>query len=192
MLVGLVVILGLMDFFQRTVQVCLENGDLLRFEPPSLLASVRGASCKIICQPKSGETSTIELWQDLYHGVITVVPTPDRNVILCLYEFDTDLRLLRIDRAQKLMPFPTTGSSCLSAVVCASPWDIQEARLSDWQETLSYLKKASPRSLNQQTLNTWRLGRGRRLDAIQRRMAIQIKLMVDNGAAQWPVTTTVR
>src|ERR1022692_3838746 len=122
--------------FHRNIQVLFGNGGVAHIRPASFLASLMGSGCNIDYQTREGKAGKVALWQDLFHHLIAVVPAPDSNVLLCVYDFDTDLRVLRIDttRAFASAPAPTaTTSSCLSAVVLSSSWDIQEGKIDDWQ-----------------------------------------------------------
>jgi hypothetical protein len=118
-----------------------------------------------------------------------MVPGADSRTFFCLYDFDTDLRLLRFDTTASYVPFPSTmatGSSCLPVVVLSSPWRVEEAKIDDWRRALDYLKK-SPQSFRRGAF-----GLGGSKSAILARLTAQVKLMSDNGATEWPVTVTYR
>src|SRR4249920_2655497 len=98
---------GLGGFTQRDINVNLGNGGFARITPSSTLGSLRaGATATIFYKPSSGQAGTIVLWEDFFEGPIMVLAADDTNVLLCLYNFDVDLRLLRINPAQNFSPFP--------------------------------------------------------------------------------------
>jgi len=191
-ILGVVAILSLMAFSHRSGAVALRNGGYVHIRPPSIWASIRGARCRIVYRSNREESGTIDLWQNLVHWPVAVMAATNDNALLCLYEFDTDLRLLRINLARKFKPFPTANSSCLSSIVCSSPWEVEEAKIGDWQQSLARLKDTSAGSPSRQMTGPWPVAFGYNSKATLRRMEQQIKLMLDNGASQWPVTTTVR
>jgi hypothetical protein len=110
------------------------------------------------------------------------------KTLLCLYNFDVDLRLLRIDPAKSPKPF--SSESRLDAIVCASPWYIEAGTTNDWQEMLDYLKKLPSGAFKSQSVPTFDLGiislHGSP-ESIQQRIEGQIGLMHRFGASQWPV-----
>ena len=184
---GVLILASLTGFRHRKVDLCFSNGDRVSIKPAPFWRSVRGSDCAIFYRPRAGEAGTVVLWQDLVHGVIAVVPASRTNVLLCLYDFDTDLRLIKIDATMRFVSLPAktaTYSGCIGAVVCSSPWNIEEAKIGDWQETIEYLKKSPPRH----SFGLFGVG-GQRKHVLQR-VEEQIKMMVDNGATEWPVMRT--
>ena len=181
----LLAIILLAACIQPTAQSTLPGGDVVYLKGASLFQSVGGSSYRIIIQDVSKGTGQIELWQDLFHGPIVVVQAPELNGFLCLYEFDTDLRLIRIDPNLPFIPF--TKSSCLPAIVCSSTWRIDEAKIKDWQHILNCLRGGQP------TFHIIGLRKSRASSkAIAKRVNDQVRFMLQNGATQWPVTTTLR
>jgi hypothetical protein len=73
---------------------------------------------------------------------VTLLSGRDTNILLCLYDFDVDYRLLRIDMSQ---PFkPPASTSYLNRIVFRSDWLIEDGSAGDWQETLDYLHSVPP------------------------------------------------
>lgn len=186
---GLVAVIVLMGFVSRSIKVPLNNGGAAQMKPASLWGSVCGAErCSINYQPKDGEAGTVLLWQDFFDRPIIVIPAPDDKVLLCLYDFDVDLRLLRIDPTKSPKPFPPKSN--LDAIVCASPWCIETGTTNDWQEMLDYLKSLPSGAFKRQSVPAYDLGIIRlhgSPEYIQQWMEGQIKFMHQFGATQWPV-----
>jgi len=183
---ALIVVLAFLGLSHRIMHVKFPNGDLVQVRPASFCAAVWGSQCSIKYTPLNGKSGTIHLWQDFFRRPIVVIPASRSNVLLCLYEFDTGLYLLKIDANRSFEPLPATASSALRAIVCASAWEVRDAKITDWQQALKYLKEAEPRALRRSGL--WRLALYRKQNPVVLRMESQIKLMVENGSTQWPVT----
>src|SRR6267142_4457420 len=79
-------------------------------KPATFLRSLRQeAYCTIRYEPKSGQPGTIVLWQDVFDGPTTLLPAKNTNILLCLYDFDVDYRLLRIDTSKSFRPLLTSN-----------------------------------------------------------------------------------
>ena len=159
--------------------------------PASFLASVRGSHCNLGYR-NGPDAATVDFWQDLFRRPIIVVPSADGVALLCLYENDTDLRLVRINTARKFVPSSPAGSNRLSTIVRSATCDVQEAMIEDWQEVLNHLKNTPVSSLGHEVVKSWPSVVNWDPIPVRLRLQGQIKFMVDNGATHWPVTTTLR
>ncbi len=120
----------------------LANGAKARVEAASYIRSWRPeGSCKIWYTPKSGQTGLIELWQSAFDGPILLISSTNADVLLCLYDYDVDMRLLRIDTSKGFSPLPL--SSSINYILFTSTWDIRYASIAEWGEVQDYLRNAS-------------------------------------------------
>lgn len=185
----LVSLLGAFALHHRVVHINLGNGGGTTVRFPTMLASCRGSDARMTYKTASGLSGSVGLWVDLFHGPFAVASGRNSEVFFCLYNFDVDLRVLRINTAKAFKPFPPrtpATTSCLSGVVISSPWYIEEAKIDDWETVLEYLRK-NPEAF---TLGPLELAGSRK--RILTRMAEQIKFMRDNGSEDWPVLVTRR
>ena len=189
---GLVAAVALMGLVRRSIDVPFGNGGFVRITPASLWGSCRsGADCKIFYHPSDGESGTVALWQDFADRPIVVTLAANGKALLCLYNFDVDLRLLRIDSTQNPEPFPS--KSRLDTIVCSSPWHVESGTTNDWQEMSDYLKSLLSEAFKRQAvpaydLGVMRFGLGQETrENLLRRMEEQIAVMHQLGAAEWPV-----
>lgn len=149
--VAILVIGAAMGFVKQSVDVPLGDGAVAHIKPASTWGSLRTrATASITCESKETRGGTVLLWQDFFHWPITVIPSSSSNVVLCLYEFDVDLRLLRIDTARKFKPFPS--GSVLTQIVCSSTWSVEAGTTNDWQEALAYLRKLPSGAFKRQSV----------------------------------------
>jgi hypothetical protein len=140
-----------MGFRKRSIVVPLKSGGVARITPASTFGSLRtDASATIFCEPTGGQAGSVELWQDFFDRPIIVMASTNSNVLLCLYDFDVDLHLLRIDMAERFKPFPP--GSVLTHIVCASAWSVESGATNDWQEVLGYLKSLPSGAFKRQSV----------------------------------------
>ena len=146
--VGIITFLGFVILFiiyllvPHSKTIPLAKGAQARVETASLLRSFRPeASCKIWYTPKSGPTGLIELWQDEFDGPMLLISSTNTNVLLCLYDYDVDMRLFRIDTTTAFRPLPP--SSSINRILFTSTWDIKYGLNADWDEVEDYLRNAS-------------------------------------------------
>jgi hypothetical protein len=133
----------LSGFLRQRIDVTFSDGSFARITPASTWNSFQeGSKSTITYTSKSGQAGTVVLWQDFFHFPITVLPARDPNVLLCLYDFDVDFRLIRINTAKKFKPF--LPGSILNSIVCVSPWEVRAGTTNDWEVTMDYLKKIRP------------------------------------------------
>jgi len=113
-------------------------------KPATFVRSLRQqAYCTIRYEPKSGQPGTIVLWQDAFDGPTMLLPAKNTNILLCLYDFDIDYRLLRIDTSKSFTPLLTSND--LSRILFKCDWLIGDGTTSDWQEVLTYLHEVPHR-----------------------------------------------
>jgi hypothetical protein len=77
-------------------------------------------------------------------------------------------------------------------MVCSSAWNVEEAKIADWREVLGYLQHLQSGSPHRPVARLRQSTSNRGLATLVRRMGGQIQFMLNNGATQWPVTTTIR
>jgi hypothetical protein len=147
--IGLVVVIALIGMIHRSVEVRLSNGGFVRITPASLWGScLFKTGCKIVYQPKDGKVGTVVLLQDSDSQLAMIMPASDGKSLLCLYDADVVLRLMRIDPAKNFKPFPEKSFS--NWIVLASSWDVEQGTTNDWQEVSEYLRTVSPDIFNQE------------------------------------------
>jgi hypothetical protein len=173
-----------------TVSSNLPDGISVRVEPRSLVRSIAGGQCRITLQTAGGKAQEFALWQDLFHRPVLIAPIEATNIVLCLYEFDTDLRLLRVNVSRAFMPVHNINTNIVSTIVCSSSCDIQNATIRDWQRINDYLSNSAPATLGPQIVSPFPLGfdRQRRLQFTAGRVKAQTMLMLENGATEWPMS----
>ena len=90
---------------------------------------------------KPAKSGAIILWQDVFDGPVMLISSTNSNVLLCLYDFDVDVRLFRIDTLKQFTPLPP--SSDINRILFSCTWDIRYGTGDDWQEVSNYLRAAS-------------------------------------------------
>ena len=182
-------------FFSRKMEIYLNNGGDLFVKSPSLLNSLRGAECKIVYRPDETRSGTINLWRDLVDQPVLLMPISKGKSLFCLYNYDTNFRLMCIDPESKYISFPTNNWSCLNGAVCSTPWAIREANLTEWIQALNQLKEMSLSEFKRCRVPIYdfgivRCGFGYR--DISDTMEGQIKQMQQAGSDQWPIIESRR
>jgi len=81
----------------KRIKVRLANGDVIEVTPASLYESLHRASCEIEIRTSSKGVAKIVLYQDFWDSPIIVIPTTNANVFFCVFDYDVDTQLLRID-----------------------------------------------------------------------------------------------
>ena len=152
-LAGLLVVIVILGFVPWSKKVLLSNGNYARITPASFFNDLRlegGASSTISYQEKNGGAGKIVLWADAFDGPIMVISSHDTNVLLCLYDFDINLLLFRIDTSRKFKLLSPNGS--LNRILFFSTWEIGHGTSADWQEVLNYLHHVSPSGFARQSV----------------------------------------
>jgi hypothetical protein len=144
-------------FFSYKTDADLSNGANARIVVRYAHGLIQdGATANIYFQPKDGPSNIVALWQDSYHHPIIAIPSSNASVLLCLYENDVDLRLVRIDSGKAFKPF--APKSTLNNIVLTSSCDVELGTIKDWEEALNYLKKLTPGEFKHQSVPTVRFG----------------------------------
>jgi hypothetical protein len=138
----------------REIFVQYSDGSSIRVRPSSFWWSVVGfirqnapgcvSSCEVSYKPKNREEGKVVFWQDMADRPIVVFPAREEPGLLCLYDWDTSAPLLRIDPTKAFVRPQKGHWSRVGAIVCSSPWAVEEARNEDWQYALSFLKSLTP------------------------------------------------
>jgi hypothetical protein len=89
----------------------------------------------------SGTNGSVVLWQGLFDGPILLIPGPDPQTIICVYDYDTEIILLKIKTAKKYDP--TAIDEITKSVLFTSTWDIRLAPAGDRAYVISYLEHIS-------------------------------------------------
>ena len=167
-----------MALVRRDVDVLFHKGNFAHIRVPSLFTQFLGSDCEITYGQRDVGKGTVVLRHTLFESPIIVAPANDPKVFLCLYEFDVDLRLLKIDVKGPLRTFPQ--GSPLQTIVSASPWKVEEGNVDDWRSILTMLEETSLDDFRRQSLPTLDLGMVRiyaRPEALVQRIRAQMKLM---------------
>ena len=176
--VGLSFIMVLVTLVRRDVDVLFHNGNSAHIRVPSLFTQFLGSDCEITYSQRDIGKGTVVLRHTLFESPIIVASANDPKVFLCLYEFDVDLRLVKIDTKGPLRPFPQ--GSPLQTIVGASPWKVEEGNVDDWKSILTMLEETSLDNFRRQSVPTLDLGMVRlyaRPEALVQRIRAQMKVM---------------
>lgn len=145
------VVIVLSAFVPLSTNVSLSNGRYVCITGASYLKIIfSDPTATISYKPEHGPSGKIVLWQSVFDGPVTIISAHDTNVLLCLYDFDVDFRLLRIDTNKVFKPLPP--GSDLNRILLARPWEIEGGSPADWQELLNFLQNASPKAFSQQSV----------------------------------------
>jgi len=188
--IGLAICFVLNGFMKQQIDVAFSNGCYTRIIPASFWSSCgTGSNCQLFYQPPNETAGTISLWQDLFDKPIIATLSGDGKSLLCLYNYDVDLRLLKIDPAMDASHNSFSQESGLNAIVYSSPWHVEAAGGKDWQAMLDYLKRLSPEDFKRQSVPAQGFGFFRLYGSskpLQQQMEVQINLMKQDGTNQWP------
>ena len=177
----------------QAINVPLSGGGYICIKPISLLRSFLGSTSEIIYRA-NGINGDITIWQDITSRPVFVAPLPYTNSFLCLYNWDGDLRLMRINPNMGFDPASAIENDISTNVVCFSPWDVQDATIHDWCQIESCLTNSfgadrASYVVNQLPLN---LFRDRCLSTIIAGVHMRVRLMNEYGASAWPMLNTRR
>jgi hypothetical protein len=148
--IALVVVSLLLPSGGSQTSVLLSNGGSVRISTVSTLREMQpGATAQIDYRPPGQKSGTITLLQDFFDGPVLAVPARDTNLLFCLYDHDGRFRLIKFNCSKAFVPF--TSTNMLKFIVISSPWEVQSAEVSDWQEAYAYLKKMNQREFRRQS-----------------------------------------
>ncbi len=147
----LVVIIVSMGLIPRTSEVSWSNAGVIRVTPAPFLTSLMcETSCKIVYQPKNGQSGTIVLLEDSDSQPAMIIPAADGKTFLCLYYADVLYRLMRVDPSKRPTPFPP--QNYLNYIVLSSSCHIEPGTADDWHQASEYVKAVPADVFNQQSL----------------------------------------
>ena len=75
----------------------------------------------------------------------------DTNIVFCLYDYDIQIVLFRIDISKEFKPLPSDSS--INNILFSSTWEIDYGTSADGQEVLTYLRKIPPSVFARQSVN---------------------------------------
>jgi hypothetical protein len=141
----------LMLFHNRTTDLRLVGGSAISVKLPSFFGSFCDSQCSITFTSKQGDVGTVDLYSGFFENpIMMIVPTND-NVLLCLYNFDVDIRLLKIDTGKAVQSLSLTNE--LGAIVCASPWNVEPGTDSDWETVIACLEQTQAKVFTTQPVS---------------------------------------
>jgi len=170
-------------------RIRLGNGGIVSVSYPPLLRAIFGGECRLDYTLPTGDGTTV-LWRDFVNIPILVMADETNNTLFCIYNYDTDLRLLCLQPNQKFNSSETNKWSCLNSVVCSSTWKAREARLSEWQRAFDILERMSARDFKRQRIPIYDLHIicfGFSFGDVHKNMMSQIHAMLKAGSDQWPI-----
>jgi hypothetical protein len=149
--IGLLLCVIAIASVHRTVKVVFKGGGAAELKPASLLASIFGAKCVIAIESISGKKATIDLLQDRFNGPLTVVATTNENIFLCIYNYDVDIQILRIDLTQKFHTLQT-GDFLLGTVLesTCKVDRVKRGDSNDWNTAVAGLKQMTSKEYKQE------------------------------------------
>ena len=110
----------------RTIRVPLKDGGQVSFVQPSLIGKFFCSNCTITFSPREGKTNSVKLAQDYFDGPMMVLASTNTNVFFCIYDYDVDLLIIRIDLSQEFVPL--RPKSPLQYVLLGSTCKIERVR----------------------------------------------------------------
>jgi hypothetical protein len=136
---------------RKATSITLADGSCARAERAGFLRALFPEANTIITyKPRQGQVGAVVVWQDAFDGLVTVISGREEGVLLCLYDYDVDFRLLRIDTKKRTMSLPP-GTE-LRSYLFNSSWEITVGRPDDWAEIVNYLKSVNPKHFKRQSL----------------------------------------
>jgi hypothetical protein len=139
-----VVLVGFVSIstMHRKITVAPKKGGLITIRAASLFGVIRGSRCTLAITSRTGRTGTVDLSQDYFDSPITVVPSTNDDVFFCVYDYDVDIQLLKLDLRE--LPQASPRSTVLGAIILATTCKIervQKGDSNDWDQAASTLEK---------------------------------------------------
>ena len=123
-------------------KIPLRNGYARVTKAPFARSLFPEAHSTIAYHPDHGQEGSIVLWQDAFDGpAMLMMSATDTNVLLCLYDYDTCFRLLRIHTDRPFKPLPPSDD--LNRILFTCTWEIESGTTS-WGEVEDHLRRVSP------------------------------------------------
>jgi len=131
-------------FIPRGETLKVNNGENVTIARSSIGSEIFGdAAAAISYRWKNSAKVDVVLWQDFFDGPVTIYASTNSNIAFCLYDYDVELKLIRIDSSQPFVPMGSASS--ISRIVFTGSCLIQEATGDDWQEFVTYLRDVKSR-----------------------------------------------
>ena len=149
--IALLAIVGVVALLPQGKRIPLADGASAEVRRSGFLrALLPEAKTTINYTSPARQAGRLIIWQGPFAGPVLLIPAHRTNVFLCLYDYDVDYRLLRIDTSR---PFRALLEGVtLRKILFASTWDIQEGDSADWEDLVAYLQQLSTHSFEQQSI----------------------------------------
>lgn len=145
--VGLVVLFFLIKpSFQQ--KIFFGEGGRAWINIPGPFASLHDSFYEIKVEPKVGKEGVVRLRGDFDRSPLLILRRPNTPFILCLYDCDVRLRIIKIYTDRKFQPLPNT--SPLYWFIQNSTLMVEQGNADDWKFVLDFLK-----SRNGEKVGTW-------------------------------------
>jgi hypothetical protein len=130
---------------QRYIYASLKNGDSVGIRLGSVRNSIPHGECEINLKTSSGRNGRVVLYEDWFNLPVIVLPATASNVFLCVYDYDTEFRLLKINLNQP--PHLKLTNTFLKANVIDSTCQIDAVEANDpaWAEAHDRLQELPAR-----------------------------------------------
>ena len=151
-----VLLFALFICWARTINIPVKSGGLVRLKPASFLKSIYSSGCTITYKTKQNREAKIYLLQTFWKWPIIVIPSTNADVLLCLYDNDTDVQLLRIDTNQGFRSLPRGRP--LSRIVLASSCKVDEADEGDWDLAIKTMEQMTTDEFRRHSLPNFNFG----------------------------------
>jgi hypothetical protein len=139
---------------------------MLCVRPASFLGALRISTCDVFYKTADGTDGTIRLLHNYLESPIIIVPSLDGKALLCLYDSDPGLMLLKVNTDRIRPPYAQTGE--LASIVVSCPWEVREGGRGDWQKILQTLESMPVKTFRERSvpgldLGYWRIYREQKL-----------------------------
>jgi hypothetical protein len=135
----------------RQTETTLSDQRIFQFKAPFFLFTIGDSHCTVNCKDQHGLRGEMQLLYTFLESPIIFLSSPtNENVIFCLYDFDVHNVLIKINTAK---PYSLPGpKGDIGFIVLKSSWEVNEASLDDWRQTLELVKKMPVAKFKQQSL----------------------------------------
>jgi hypothetical protein len=128
----------------RKIDVKFKNGGSVKMRAAAILGSRSGSTCRVEIDSKSGKHAGLDLFQDWANMPLMVIPTTNEDVFLCIYDYDVDFQLLRLDLSKKYQPLK--ASVFIRANVSRSDCEVTrvlKTDADDWSNAVDTIQQMS-------------------------------------------------
>ena len=119
------------------IDVVTYTADKVWIKLPGLLSLFRESNYQLFCEPIRGEEGGVNFHANFEHQPLIVFCPTNGGSILCLYDSDVLIRLIKIDTKQTFQAFPKV--SPLNWIVQSSSFDVREGTKDDWKLAIDCL-----------------------------------------------------